>query len=191
MGLQDGREQVVQLLLAHNANINARNNNGNTPLWFAIESRRPSIIKLLAKQPNIDIEHRGKKSFLLSYVIHQWDTCPEEIINFLVKKSDLNEIDKEGQSLLSIIATHGNLKMPIIHILLKQPNININALCRNRIDHSDDKRPPYDEITPLDIALYCTKFGRDNQEHQRKFQEIINLLKHMVKKQGQNLKKIG
>jgi len=51
-----GNEQVVQLLLDHHANVNAKNQYGCSPLYFAICNGQTNIIERLLSHEKIDLE---------------------------------------------------------------------------------------------------------------------------------------
>ncbi|UCC99109.1 MAG: ankyrin repeat domain-containing protein, partial [Phycisphaerales bacterium] len=44
-----GHKEVAELLIAKGAGVNARNNEGQTPLDIAVEEGRPEIVELLRK----------------------------------------------------------------------------------------------------------------------------------------------
>lgn len=58
---QWGLEQVVQTLIEHGANVNARDAEGKTPVHIAIQNQHTQIISLLLCHPNINLSIRDKK----------------------------------------------------------------------------------------------------------------------------------
>lgn len=58
---QWGLELVVQTLVEHGANVNARDSEGKTPIHIAIQNQHAQIISLLLCHPNIDLSIRDKK----------------------------------------------------------------------------------------------------------------------------------
>ena len=59
-------DEAVQTLVEHNAQINAVDADGKTPIHIAIENCHPLIIALLMSHPAIDLTVRDKVSFSLS-----------------------------------------------------------------------------------------------------------------------------
>ena len=53
-------DNIIKLLLDNKADVNAKDNIGNSPIFYAIELQSPSIIKLLIKYGAIKNEIRGK-----------------------------------------------------------------------------------------------------------------------------------
>lgn len=50
----NGHEQIVELLLKHGANVNAKAANGNTPMHYAVQHNYTGILKLLLKYAPIN-----------------------------------------------------------------------------------------------------------------------------------------
>ncbi|XP_058788653.1 rabankyrin-5 [Phymastichus coffea] len=59
---QWGLEQLVQTLIEHGANVNARDAEGKTPLHVAIENQHERITSLLLCHPNINLALRDKRA---------------------------------------------------------------------------------------------------------------------------------
>ncbi len=168
--------QIVQLLLAYGADINHKNKDGATLLEYAYNNTHFKIIELLLKQPNIDLKKKDN-SCLLSCIIldnnKDMICLYKNIIDPLIKKTDITEIDIHGQSPLSYAIFKKNI--PILHKLLAQPNIKINTLHGEGFEKYRFGKAP---VTALDIAQL--------EYNNPATQEIINLLiQHGAKTKAQ------
>ncbi len=167
-----GFMKIAKLLLAYNANINAHNIKGETALLYAWNSSSHSqqIIELLLKHPDIDLTLGAQNKLFLSRIVER---CHYDCfkyyyyVDILIEKTDLNEIDKSGNSPLSY-AVAGK-KLAMVRKLLEQPTIKINALLGKKTSDGC-----IDRITALDIALQSNSPGIIDLSRQR--HEIINLL---------------
>ncbi|CAD6231483.1 GSCOCG00001432001-RA-CDS [Cotesia congregata] len=136
---QWGLEQVVQTLVEHGANVNARDAEGKTPIHIAIQNQHAEIIALLLCHPNLDLSLRDKKGLSpfataltvrnnkaaqailekLPSAAEQFDNKGRNFLHMAIQKGDMESI----LFLLSIQAGHA----AVVAALL-QNGINFDAV---------------------------------------------------------------
>ena len=87
------KDEAVTKLLDAGANINAKNQNGETPIFFAMKANSVSTIRLFADNKRIDLDARDKlgNSVLHTGVTHMADNATLVLFGY--------GIDKEAQNL--------------------------------------------------------------------------------------------
>ncbi|XP_012273711.1 rabankyrin-5 [Orussus abietinus] len=109
---QWGLEQVVQTLVEHGANVNARDSEGKTPVHVAIQNQYSQIISLLLCHPNINLSLRDKRGLSpfaaaltvrnikaaqailakLPTAAEQFDNKGRNFLHMAIKKGDLESV---------------------------------------------------------------------------------------------------
>lgn len=130
LAIETGKPRIVELLLSHNeVDVNAKLKSkeasagggalhediiDQTPLILAVVNNNAEIVKLLLTKNNISINEL--------YIRTLKRTCPnDEYYGF--GNNDYKKVTK--LPILNIAAKNGNVE--IVKLLLKYPNININA----------------------------------------------------------------
>lgn len=111
-----GRTQVVSYLLSKKVDINAKNQNDETAIWFAMENNESKIFDQLAKAgANLEVRSKIEKDTLL---IRASQNNNVETVDKLLKAkpSLLNLQNARGETALIIAAQFGN-KGPIQYLL--------------------------------------------------------------------------
>lgn len=91
---------MVKLFLEHGANVDGKNNNGETPLYCAVESKNYRIVEFLLKKGANVNEKRNDGRTALHAAIETEDT---NMIHILLEyEADINAKDDEGKSSLSL-----------------------------------------------------------------------------------------
>jgi ankyrin repeat protein len=110
------REKVIQLLLEHGADVNARDKKSRAPLYFAVSGDLTLLKLLLAKGARVDEVRSGRWSAL-----HQACTMntPLENVEFLLKSgADVNARSEDRSTPLHVAAFLGRadiVKMLVEH----------------------------------------------------------------------------
>lgn len=118
-----GDLNVVKLLLARGADVNAKDNKGYTALQHAIEARYDDVSELLLNHPKLDPNARGLNNVttLMTYV---WRERKDAVQKLLDRGADVNAQDYDGDSALHGAAQNGNIE--IIDLLVaKGANLNL------------------------------------------------------------------
>ncbi|CAN9182088.1 unnamed protein product [Alternaria alternata] len=133
-----GHEGVVRLLFEQDGiDINAKDEDGVTPLWTAARWGQESVVRLLVEQDGIDINAKDKDGATPLWIAAEYGH--ESVVRLLVEQDgiDINAKDKDGATPLRIAAEYGHES--VMRLLVEQDGIDINA---------KDK----DGATPLRIA---------------------------------------
>src|SRR5690606_1920302 len=82
----NGNTKTVKLLIENNANLNIRNNCGETALIWASGKGRTKIVKLLIENnANLDIQNKNCKTALMFGSVHF------DIIKLLIELNQIND----------------------------------------------------------------------------------------------------
>ena len=175
--------EFISILIKNKININQQNEDGKTPLMFAIEHGRDDIVKLLLNSgAYITIkDNNGMNAFLtLGKYIKNTDS-DIRIAKLLVEyKSDINAKDNNGKTTLMYVASNGNFKL-LKYLLSQHANIDM-------VDNQGNNilmwamRPPYsfsknhNEIIKslIDLDLNINQKNDDNET------ALITLIKHNI-----------
>ena len=118
--------QTVQSLTDHGADVNALNNEWQTPLWFACSDRQEHLVKfLLHKGSNSDIADKNGDSSLHAAM---YGCCSTEIIQEVIEHgAHVNTVNTDGASPLLLACSTAQTES--IKLLLRaksDPNITFN-----------------------------------------------------------------
>jgi len=124
---QWGLEQVVQTLIEHGADVNARDAEGKTPVHVAIQNQHSQIISLLLCHPNIDLSKRDKKGltpFATALTVRN-NKAAQAILERLPTAAE--QYDNKGRNFLHIAIQKGDMESILfllsIHVLNLMDNI--------------------------------------------------------------------
>lgn len=97
---QWGLEQVIQTLIEHDADVNARDVEGKTPIHVAIQNQHSQIISLLLYHPNIDLNIRDKKGLtpFATALTFRNNKAAQAILERLPKAAE--QCDNKGRNFL-------------------------------------------------------------------------------------------
>lgn len=142
IGIYDSNYNVVELLVSNNADINAVNNYGWSALFFAAGNSNPDVvslltdngadinlisdegitplllaydnesIKILSKTTNINMGNFAGVTPLIKF--SGADISPEAINILIENGADVNIVDKDGDSALSVAIENGNFDIALI-----------------------------------------------------------------------------
>jgi ankyrin repeat protein len=116
-------KDMAELLLAHGANVDVRDDGGKTPLFFTVNGgfTDTKIMELLlANKANINATNNvGRTALYCATAI-----CPKEIAEFLlVHKADVNAGDKYGDTPLMVASGDGNKDVAEL-LLVSKADVN-------------------------------------------------------------------
>ncbi|XP_047363247.1 rabankyrin-5 isoform X1 [Vespa velutina] len=120
---QWGLEQVVQTLIEHGADVNARDAEGKTPVHVAIQNQHSQIISLLLCHPNIDLNKRDKKGltpFAAALTVRN-NKAAQAILERLPKAAE--QYDNKGRNFLHTAIQKGDMES-ILFLLSIQVDVN-------------------------------------------------------------------
>ncbi|EFN77373.1 rabankyrin-5 [Harpegnathos saltator] len=120
---QWGLEQVVQTLIEHGADVNARDAEGKTPVHVAIQNQHSQIISLLLCHPNIDLNKRDKKGltpFATALTVRS-NSAVQAILRRLPKAAE--QYDNKGRNFLHTAIQKGDMES-ILFLLSIQIDVN-------------------------------------------------------------------
>lgn len=131
---QWGLEQVVQTLIEHGADVNARDAEGKTPVHVAIQNQHSQIISLLLCHPNIDLNKRDKKGltpFATALTVRN-NKAAQAILERLPKAAE--QYDNKGRNFL-----HTAIQKNDMESILFLLSIQVNNLTRENCNVSSVK----------------------------------------------------
>jgi len=103
-----GNENIVKELLKKGAEVNEKNNNGDTPLMISCRIGNENIVKELLKKAEVN-EKNNNSNTPLHFACGCRNEGNENIVKKLLKKgAEVNEINKDGDSPLIIACKNGN-----------------------------------------------------------------------------------
>lgn len=109
---------MVQTLAALGADINKPENNGKTPFYQAVFNRNIPMVKMLARL-NADInkvENNGVSPFCLAFFLNNDKSMSLALVKLGV---DVNQVDYQGESLLSVVMQRKNQRMDRMRMLAR------------------------------------------------------------------------
>nr|XP_034176394.1 rabankyrin-5 isoform X1 [Osmia lignaria] len=120
---QWGLEQVVQTLIEHDADINARDIEGKTPVHVAIQNQHSQIISLLLCHPNIDLNKRDKKGLtpFATALTFRNNKAAQAILERLPKAAE--QYDNKGRNFLHTAIQKNDMES-ILFLLSIQVDVN-------------------------------------------------------------------
>ncbi|KAG8035383.1 hypothetical protein G9C98_006829 [Cotesia typhae] len=120
---QWGLEQVVQTLVEHGANVNARDAEGKTPIHIAIQNQHAEIIALLLCHPSLDLSLRDKKGlspFATALTVRN-NKAAQAILEKLPSAAE--QFDNKGRNFLHMAIQKGDMES-ILFLLSIQVDVN-------------------------------------------------------------------
>ncbi|XP_008205232.1 rabankyrin-5 isoform X2 [Nasonia vitripennis] len=120
---QWGLEQVVQTLIEHGANVNARDAEGKTPVHIAIQNQHAQIISLLLCHPNINLSIRDKKGqspFATALAVRN-NKAAQAILDRLPSAAE--QFDNKGRNFLHTAIQKNDMES-ILFLLSIQVDVN-------------------------------------------------------------------
>jgi ankyrin repeat protein len=120
--IKERRKELVELLLTNKADVNAKDNDGETPLHFAAQEYDKDVAELLlAHKAKINAKNKdGETPLLLAASDGHKDVA--ELL--LANKADVNAKDKNGSTPLRVAARQGDKDM--VELLLAN-KADVNA----------------------------------------------------------------
>lgn len=123
MCCQWGLEQIVQTLIEHGANVNARDAEGKTPVHIAIQNQHSQIISLLLCHPNIDLNKRDKKGltpFATALTVRN-NKAAQAILERLPKAAE--QYDNKGRNFLHTAIQKGDMESILFLLSIQVLNL--------------------------------------------------------------------
>ena len=98
--IQKNHKKTVELLIANGSDVNAKNQNGYTPLHKAVDDGHKEIVELLiAKGADVNAMEGGGGTPLHHAVLFVGDKKLAELL--IAKGADVNAMDKDGNTPLN------------------------------------------------------------------------------------------
>ncbi|XP_067130283.1 rabankyrin-5 [Centruroides vittatus] len=134
-----GLENIVQTLLEHNANVNAQDAEGKTPIHVAIINQTPIIISLLLAHPSLNLSLRDKQGltpFAAAMTIKN-NKAAEAILSREPKAAEQH--DNKGRNFLHVAIQKSDIESVLFLLSI---HVNIHS----RVQDSS-------QLTPLHLAV--------------------------------------
>ena len=179
IGIDDSNFNIVELLVNAKADVNAVNNYGWSPLFFAADNSNSDVvtflvdnganinlisdegitpiliandvesIKILSKTTNINKANNAGITPLIAFSGRE--TSPEAINILLENGANVNAVDKDGETALSYAVEYGNFEIALI---LLENNANPNLSNKKAKELADIARELGDEEVASVLESY-------------------------------------
>ena len=159
-----GKDDILQLLIENGADINAKDNQGNSPIYIAVKNNEIRILRILIeKGADINAKNNlGQSPLHLAVELNNFNYTQVLILSH----ADINTLDANRNSPIHIAIKNGNIEI-MKYLIRIRADLNI----RNS-----------DGLTPFEIALqneniYIMQYIIDNmrdREESSRLQWIFN-----------------
>ncbi|KAK3587573.1 hypothetical protein CHS0354_004863 [Potamilus streckersoni] len=126
-----GHDEIVKVLISHNADVNLADNAGNTPLLYAAFGKQPEVAEILVNSKGVNINSQNKSGVVPVYVaVNNADILS---LKLLVKKGcDVSIQDKVGGDTPMHHAMSQKENQPrVLEIVLGSPTCKFSVKNKN------------------------------------------------------------
>ena len=124
-----GDLERVKAALQNGTDVNTKDENGRTGLMRAVDNNHYSVVELLLKTPNIDVNHRGDYNICALYsAIYCSNIGYNKALKLLldVPNIDVNRVKDDGFNALHHAVLGNNIEA--LKLLLNVPSIDVNIV---------------------------------------------------------------
>lgn len=128
---------AAQLLLNHNADVNAKAKSGLTPLHMAVKKGYLELVKLLVQQSSVDLDSQVDldadewPGYAALHLATEFNSLPILQQLLLHPSVDPNIKTRTGLTALHIAVKRG--RSELVDLLLQQPNVDVNCCDLDRM----------------------------------------------------------
>ncbi|XP_059473664.1 uncharacterized protein LOC132195582 [Neocloeon triangulifer] len=129
MAISMGFEPATRVILERGADVNQRNESGETALIMSIVANHPTLMQILLQHPEVEVDATDSDGLTALHYAAQ-DGLYKAMEILLQNGADANLQDAIGYTSLHRVLQSGNLEC--INLLLSVPNVNVNL--RDRLN---------------------------------------------------------
>ena len=123
-----GLQVIVKLLLTEDSmDINFKDNEGRTPLWWAAKGGHSEVVKLLLVKDSIELDPKDCKG--RTPLLRAARNGHSEVVNLLLAEDGIELNPKNIWSQTPLLEAAGNGHQEIVKLLLAEDNIELNPKC--------------------------------------------------------------
>jgi ankyrin repeat protein len=151
VAVEKNNKDMTELLIAHGANVNVQNDDGDTALHLAVDNNYLDLVRLLVNVNGIDFDVRNNDGdIVLHSAVEGDDIVTIELL--LTKGANVKVEGKNGNTALHLASAKG--KIDVVEVLLAH-GADVNA-------KNDGGLTPLDRAKGDDIKDVLTKAGGES-----------------------------
>ncbi|MFP3015796.1 MAG: ankyrin repeat domain-containing protein [Wolbachia sp.] len=184
MAAKKGNKGVVELLLEHKADVNAKDKKGRAPLHLVALGDYRDLFELLLKQKKFSVNAKDEKGRTLLCLVAK--KYYREVVELFLKHEeiDVNAVDEDGCTSLHLAAEKGN--KDVVELLLEHKadvnaeNHNVGCIKLKSVEKEEDRKKILPKLGQ-DSKLFKEVGKAVTEKDDGKLDELLKRIKELLK----------